>query len=120
MSRVPASKKAISGIILGYFGSLRGHWGAHGCPKGIQGGSGVTLYRILNPSQSLIYGIRFGFKHHMMVQMANLRNVELSILILGFGALLGSPKMTLLEQIKPFWDSRNSQNLRSKGSNDLF
>ena len=52
---MPASKKATSGIILGYFGSLRGHWGAHGCPKGIQRGSGVPLYRILNPSQSLIW-----------------------------------------------------------------
>ena len=54
MSRVPASNKAFSGMISGYFGSLRGHWGAHGCPRGVQGGSGVPLYRILNPSQSLI------------------------------------------------------------------
>ena len=55
MSRVTASNKAISGIIFIYFWSLRGNWGAHGCPKGIQGGSGVPLYRILNPSQSLIW-----------------------------------------------------------------
>ena len=55
VSRVPASNKAFSGILLAYFESPRGHWGAHGCPRGVQGGSGVPLYRILNPSQSLIW-----------------------------------------------------------------
>ena len=115
MSRVPASNKAFSGILLGYFGSLRGHWGAHGCPKWIQGGSGVPLYRILNPSQSLIYGIIFGFKHHMMVQIANLRKVELTILILGLWGPPRFPKMSLLEQIKQFWDSKNSRNTRTLG-----
>ena len=112
MLRVPESNKATSGTILGYFGSLKGHWGAHRRPKGIQGGLEYPFTRFLIPLK-VPYGIRFGFKHHMMVQMANLRNVELSILILVFGALLGSPKMTLLEQSKPFWDSRNTQNIHT-------
>ena len=55
MLRVPESNKATSGIILGYFGSLRGHWGLTGVQWGSMGGSGVPLYRIFNLSQSLIW-----------------------------------------------------------------
>ena len=58
MSRVPASNKAISGITLGYFGSLRGRWGAHGCPKGIQGGLRYPFIGFLIPPK-VSYGIRF-------------------------------------------------------------
>ena len=38
----------------------------------------------------------------MLVQMAYLRKVEVTNLISAFGTLLGSPKMTWLEQIKAF------------------
>ena len=66
-------------------------------------------------SLKVSYGIRFGFKHQMMVQMANLRKVELAIWILGLWGPPRFPKMSLLEQIKQLWDSRNSQNTRTWG-----
>ena len=71
MLRVPESKKATSGIISSYFGSLKGHWGAHGCPKGIQGGLEYPFTGFLTPFK-VSYNIRFGFKHHMMAHMADL------------------------------------------------
>ena len=49
------------GLILGYFGSLRGHWGGSWVSKrgpegggGGWGGSTVPLYSIVSPSGSLI------------------------------------------------------------------
>ena len=51
---------------------------------GVQGGSGGGLEcpftGFLIPLK-VSYGIRFGFKHHMMVQMANLCKVEITTLI---------------------------------------
>ena len=72
MSRVTASNKAISGIIFIYFWSLRGNWGAHGCPKGIQGGGLEYPFTGFLTPFKVSYNIRFGFKHHMMAQMADL------------------------------------------------
>ena len=56
------------------------------------GGGGSLDYPFtgfLSPLK-ISYGTRFGFKYHMMVQMANLSKVELTILIFG---LWGPPRV---------------------------
>ena len=90
MFRVPAIKKATSRIILGYFGSLRGHWGLTGVvQRGSRGGPEYPFTGFLIPLK-VSYGIGFSFKDHLVVQMANSRKVELTILILG---LRGPPRV---------------------------
>ena len=86
VSRVPVSNKAISGIILGFLG----HWGDIGGLTGVQRGSRGGLEY---PFTGFLIPLKisFGFKYHMMVQMANLRKVEQTILILG---LWGPPRVS--------------------------
>ena len=85
-------------VILGHRGDIGGLTGVQG---GSRGGLEYPFTGFLIPLK-VSYGIRFGFKHHMMVQIANLRKVELTILILGLWGPPRFPKMSFLEQIKNF------------------
>ena len=58
------------------------------------GGGGSLDYPFtgfLSPLK-ISYGTRFGFKYHLMVQVANLRKVEVTILILGLWVRPGVPQ----------------------------
>ena len=70
--RVPKSNTANRGMVLGYWGSLRGHWGTHRCPRGIQGGVCLAPFAALLVPLEISKGIRSGFKDYMMVQLANI------------------------------------------------
>ena len=99
--RVLASNKATSGIILGYFGLLGGHWGDQWCPKGIQGRSAGPLTALIIPLE-VSYGTRRRFKHPMMVQLANVHWIDLINLNFGLWVPPVGPPNALLEQIKPY------------------
>ena len=81
---VLVSNKITSGIKLVEGGSMNrfsGVWGGLGGFRGVKGGQmGVCLtpHRELFAPLEVLYGTRFGSKHHMMVQLAHVNRVGIT------------------------------------------
>ena len=76
-----------------------GHWRILGLFGGV---SGVYPYTALFAPLEVLYGTRFGSKHHIMVQLDKFSDQASLTQFWTFGAPLGAPKRPFYEQIKPF------------------
>ena len=96
-ARILESIKANMASILGYFGSLR--WDGEGLT--------VPLYSIVSRLE-VSYRIRLDFKCQTPRKYPTaLVDLDSDFMPLGPQRI---PKMALVEQMKPFWDSRSSGN----------
>ena len=59
------------------WGFFEGVWGCFGVSRWVKGGL-HDPYRILFAPLEVLYGTRFGSKHHMMVQLAHIRKVGIT------------------------------------------
>ena len=76
-------------------------------PRGGGGGSTVPLYSIVSPLE-VSYRIRLDFKCQTPCKYPTaLVDLDSDFMPLGPPRI---PKMALVEQMKPFWDSRSSGN----------
>ena len=73
--KIPRGIRMVVGRALKGFGEV---WGDLGGSRGVRGGQGwskrglLDPYRaLLPPLQEVLYGTRFGSKHHIMVQLSN-------------------------------------------------
>ena len=63
--------------VWGVWGVFEGVWGCFGGSRWVKGGL-LDPYRILFAPLEVLYGTRFGSKHHMMVQLAHVRKVGIT------------------------------------------
>ena len=59
------------------WGGFEGVWGCFGGSGWVKGGL-LDLYRALFAPLEVLYGTRFGSKHHMMVQLAHVNSVGIT------------------------------------------
>ena len=74
------------------WGGFEGVWACFGGSRWVKGGL-LDPYRTLFAPLEVLYGTRFGSKHHIMVQLTYFQT---------FVAPLGVPKRPLYTQIKTF------------------
>ena len=83
------------------WGGFEGVWACFGGSRWVKGGL-LDPYRALFSPLEVLYGTRFGSKHHMMVQLAHVKRVGITDPFPDLWNPLGVPKRPLYEQIKPF------------------
>ena len=77
-------------------------------------------YGALFAPLEVLYGTRFGSKHYIMAQLANVYRGGTTDPFLDFLAPVGAPKRPLYEQIKHFWDPEKSQKSIFRVQNALY